>query len=196
MKAMGSETYQLVAQMICLHFPETPVHCRHQAATMSNSLPLSYEATFFDYVILNGKRYYASHAVRGNWSSFVHVVIPGESATHAFREILKIFQIYQLLRAGMNHMLWFACLWWFKSWEGDLDDVWANLWVEFYMLSLYSVSNIKHSSRRVGVQLWQLEEFHMNKSWLHSLINLDWIHSAFAMMMVSLESNREKVWAT
>ncbi|KAF8131089.1 hypothetical protein EV363DRAFT_1166042 [Boletus edulis] len=125
-KALPSNSYRFLAQTLCFRFPKTPVHCRHQIPLVPNSTP-SYNATFFDYVIVNGKRYYASRTVGSNRSSLVHVIIPGTPPTHAFGEVLEIFQIDQPLDNNQACSLWFVHTRWFMSWRGDLDSVWADL---------------------------------------------------------------------
>lgn len=126
-RPLPSDTYRFLVQTLCFRFPETPVHCRHQTALVRNSTPLSYQATFFDYVIINGRRYYASRTIGSNRSSLVHVIIPGTPPTHAFGEVLEIFQISQPLEADQTRLSWFARARWFMSWGGDLDGVWADL---------------------------------------------------------------------
>ncbi|KAF8431526.1 hypothetical protein L210DRAFT_3415850, partial [Boletus edulis BED1] len=126
-KALPSDSYRFLVQTLCFRFPKTPVHCRHQIPLVPNSTPLSYNATFFNYVIVNGKHYYASHTIGSNRSSLVHVIIPGTPPTHVFGEVLEIFQIDQPLDNNQARSLWFAHTRWFMSWRGDLDSVWADL---------------------------------------------------------------------
>ncbi|KAG2046439.1 hypothetical protein BDR06DRAFT_977475 [Suillus hirtellus] len=53
-------------------------------------LPLDCNTTFFDYMIIDGKRYHGSRTVGYNHSSFVHVAIPGPTATqHAYGFAMK-----------------------------------------------------------------------------------------------------------
>jgi len=123
---MSSETYWLLARAICLRFPNSPVHCRHENPVVPNSIPLAYNAMFFKYVILNGKRYYASRTVGSRRSSLVHIVIPGVTVTHAFGEVLEIFQFSQHFRET-DSVLWFARMRWLKPWNGDDEEVWTEL---------------------------------------------------------------------
>lgn len=89
---MSSDTYRLLADTICLRFPSTPVHHRSDRAVLPNSLPLDHAATFFKYLIVDGKQYYTSRKVGWNKSSFVHIFIPGPSPMDAYGEILEVFQ--------------------------------------------------------------------------------------------------------
>jgi hypothetical protein len=57
---MSTDTYRLLAQMLRFRFPLTPVHCRMDRPLVAHSLPLHRHAIIFEYVILDGKRYYAS----------------------------------------------------------------------------------------------------------------------------------------
>lgn len=125
-KVMSTETYRQLADTICLRFPSTPIHRRSDRAVLPGSLPLDYSATFFEYVVVDGKRYYASRMVGWNKSSFVHVVIPGTSLTDACGEILEVFQFDQDFRqAGCP--LWLARVRWFRPWSGEHEGIWDNL---------------------------------------------------------------------
>jgi hypothetical protein len=70
-------------------------------------------AVFFDYVVIRGKRYNASHTTGSNNSSFVHVLIPQTDATpiHAYGEVLEIFQYMQNFR-GVGSPMWFVQMRW------------------------------------------------------------------------------------
>ena len=87
---MSSDTYQLLAETICHCFPSTPVHCRSDWAVNPHSVLLDHTATFFEYVIVDGKRYYTSHMVGWSKLSFVHIMIPGPTAINAHGEVLEI----------------------------------------------------------------------------------------------------------
>jgi hypothetical protein len=103
-----------------------PVHCRSDRAVAPNSLPLEHIATFFEYVVVNGKRFYASRTVGWNKSSLVHAVIPGPIPKDAYGEVLEILQINQDFR-NTGTPLWFARVRWFKPWCGERDQIWDNL---------------------------------------------------------------------
>ena len=123
---MSMDTYRLLADTICVKFPSTPVHRRSDPAAFPHSLPLDHTATFFEYVVVDGKRYYASRLVGWNKSSFVHVVIPGSSPTDAYGEMLEVFQFDQDFRQAGCPM-WFAHVRWFKPWSGERESIWDNL---------------------------------------------------------------------
>jgi hypothetical protein len=126
MKSLSLDTYHLLADTICLRFPSTPVHCCSDHTVFPNSLPLDHTAIFFEYVIVDGKRYYTSHMTGCNKSSFIHVVIPGPFLMNAYGEILEIFQFDQDFRQT-GCLVWFAHIRWFKSWSGEREGVWDNL---------------------------------------------------------------------
>lgn len=123
---MPSDTYRLVVETICSRFPLTPVHCRSDRPLYSNSLPLERSAIFFEYVVVDGKRYHASRTVGTNKSSFAHVVIPGPSPVNTYGEILEIIQVNQQLHQG-NRPLWFVRMRWFKAWAGEREQLWDDL---------------------------------------------------------------------
>ncbi len=107
-------------------YPATPVHCRSERPLTSNSLPLHHSATFFEYVVIDGKRFYASRTVGWNKSSFVHVVIPGTSPQDAYAEVLEILQIDQDFR-NAGHPLWLAQVRWLKPWRRECDQIWDKM---------------------------------------------------------------------
>ena len=120
---MCSEMYRLVAETICTRFLLTPVHCRSDRPIFPNSLPLNRTATFFEYVIIGGKRYHASRTVGMNKSSFAHVVIPEPSPVNAYGEIQEIIQVNQL----SHRPLWFVRMRWFKAWTSEREQLWDDL---------------------------------------------------------------------
>ena len=122
-RAMPSDTYRLLAGTISLCFPSTPVHPRSERAFNPQSMPLDRNATFFEYVVVDGKRYYASRTVGWCKSSFVHVVIPGPTAINAHGEVLELFQFDQDFRQT-GTPLWFARVRWFKPWTGERESTW------------------------------------------------------------------------
>jgi hypothetical protein len=126
---MSSETYQILARTLCMRYPLTPVHCRADRAVVPHSIPLNRQAVFFDYIIINGKRYYGSRTVGSNRSSFVHVIIPqrtGQIPLQLHGEVLEIFQIDQDIQ-GLGESLWFARMRWFKPWQGEHEEIWNDL---------------------------------------------------------------------
>jgi hypothetical protein len=125
-RKLSSETYRLLAHSISTRYPETPVHCRSDRAVLPNSLPLEHTAIFFEYVVVNSKRFYASRTVGWNKSSLVHVLIPGPTPKDAYGEVLEILQINQDFR-NIGHPLWLAQVRWFKPWHGERDQIWDNL---------------------------------------------------------------------
>ncbi|KAG1729231.1 hypothetical protein EDD22DRAFT_853172 [Suillus occidentalis] len=94
---------------------------------VSNNVPLDRDATFFDYIIIDGKRYHGSRTVRYNRSSFVHVAIPSPRVTqHAYGETLEIFQFDQRFRHE-DTPLWLVRMHWFTLWNGEHEKVWTDL---------------------------------------------------------------------
>ena len=126
LRNMSSETYHLLAHTLCTTYPATPVHCRSERVVLPNSLPLKHTAIFFEYVVVNGKRFYASRTVGWNKSSLVHVVIPGPLPKDAYGEVLEILQIDQDFR-NTGHPLWLTRMRWFKPWCGEREQIWDIL---------------------------------------------------------------------
>ena len=81
---------------------------------------------FFEYVIVEGKRYHASCTVSANKSSFAHVAIPGPSPANAYGEILDIIQVNPQFQQG-GHPLRFVQMRWFKAWSGERKQLWDDL---------------------------------------------------------------------
>jgi hypothetical protein len=125
---MSSDMYHLLANTICSRFPLTPIHCHLDNLVFPNSLPLERTALFFDYIVVDGKRYHASHTVRSNRLSFVHVLIPGPSSVGAYGELLEVFQLNQDFR-HTGSSLWLAHVRWFRLWTGEHESIWNDLCV-------------------------------------------------------------------
>jgi hypothetical protein len=122
---MSSDTYRLLAHTLCIRYPATPVHCRSDGVVLPNSLPLEHSATFFEYVVVNGKHFYASRTVGWDKSSLVHVVISGPFPKDAYGEVLDILQIDQDFR-NTGRPIWLVQMRWFKPWYGR-DHIWDEL---------------------------------------------------------------------
>ncbi|KAG1790943.1 uncharacterized protein HD556DRAFT_1445718 [Suillus plorans] len=174
---MTTDTYRLLAQTLCFRYPLAPVHCLCDHPVVPHSLPLDHTAIFFDYVVIKGKRYYASRTVGSNRSSFVHVIIPADNPIHLHGEVLEIFQVDQSWREHVQS-LWFARMHWFKPWQGDAGMVWNKF------------------AESVSVQLWTLGEYLEDEVQLPRLIDPDWINGQLAMTTVSVSVEKTKVWAT
>jgi hypothetical protein len=134
---MSLDTYHLLANMICSRFPSMPIHCRSDTAVLPNSIPLECTTLFFDYVVVNGKRYHASHVVGCNRSSFVHVLIPGPQPVDAYGELLEVFQFNQDFRQS-GSLLWLAHIQWFSAWTREQESIWEDLCIS-HLPTQYSV---------------------------------------------------------
>ncbi len=104
----------------------TPVHCCSDHIITPNSLPLDHTVIFFDYIVVEGKRFYASRMVGWNRSSLVRVLIPGPLPIDAYGEVLEILQIGQDFR-NVGYPLWLAWMRWFKRWSQERDQIWDEL---------------------------------------------------------------------
>jgi hypothetical protein len=125
-RSMSSDTYRLLACMLCARYPETPVHCRSDHNVNPNSIPLNQSAIFFKYVVMDGKRFYTSRTVGWNKSSLVHVIIPGPLPNDAYGEVLEILQINRDY-GNTGHPLWLGRMRWLKLWYGERAQIWDDL---------------------------------------------------------------------
>lgn len=123
---MSSDTYRYLADTISSRFPHAPVHCRADRLVPHDSVPLNRSAMFFEYVVVDSKRYYASLTVGSNRSSLVHICVPGSDPVDGYGEILEIFQVTQEFRQ-LVHPLRFGRVRWFKTWLGERDVLWDEL---------------------------------------------------------------------
>jgi hypothetical protein len=82
--------------------------------------------TFYEYVIVDGKRYLASRTDGSTRSSLVHVRIPATHPIDAYGEILEIFRINQDFHCA-GGSLWIASARWFTPWKGDAESIWNDL---------------------------------------------------------------------
>jgi len=193
---MSSEMYCLLAHTLCIRFPATPVHCWSDHAIAPNSLPLTHTVIFFEYVVVDSKRFYTSWTVSWNRSSLVHVVIPGPFPKDTYSEVVKILQIDQDFW-NTGHLLWVARVQWLKPWDRERDNIWDDSWVPgLHPVNSDPYSIVLHPSAHVNVCLWALEEYQGQDADFSAFINPEWINGHLTMTMVSIGQNRTKVWAT
>jgi|ERR1700722_10298948 len=123
-KLMSTTTYRQLAKTLCLQNPDRPYHCQAERPTDPRSIPLHQMATFYDYVVLNGARFYSSHAVSSNRSSLVEVCLVDSNTNQTVSrcgELLNIFQFCQ-----MDCPAFFGQMRWFREWKGVRESVWDD----------------------------------------------------------------------
>ena len=123
---MSQETYHKLAWTLSIKYPDFPVHCQSQRPLNPQSVPLDQKATFYDYVVINGKRYYASSAVGSRQASLVEINVNGNTippATLKCGELLEILQVDNLLSRN-GHPIWLGRMRWFKEWTLPWEAVW------------------------------------------------------------------------
>jgi hypothetical protein len=129
-KELSSESYRLLAHTLCVRYPLMPIHCRYDQPRIAHSMPLNTTATFFDYVIVDGKRFCALRSVGTNHSSLARVAILGAnghgSELDAWGEILEVLQIEQNFH-DKQRVLWFAWMRWFRPLRQCGDNLWTKL---------------------------------------------------------------------
>jgi hypothetical protein len=124
-KRLSNETYRQLSRTLNMWYPDRPVHCQSERPSSFRSIPLNLEATFFDYVVQGGRRYYASRAVGSNRSALVEVVlknlhINGESSCG---ELLEIFKTDPYSNSQPQV---FGRVRWFKEWDQPCEAVWTQ----------------------------------------------------------------------
>ncbi|KAJ7126601.1 hypothetical protein C8R43DRAFT_897637 [Mycena crocata] len=123
---MRDETYRQLAGALTIHFPTVPVHCISDSPLHPDSLPLTTRATFYNYVIVNGRRYYASSLAKSNRGSLIQVSFspPGGPVTLHCGELIEIFKFQQY---EDSDELFFGRMRWFTPYRGTPEPVWDQL---------------------------------------------------------------------
>jgi hypothetical protein len=121
-KSMSIETYHQLACALAFWYPETHLHCQGKHPIHPDSLLLDQSAIFFDYIIFNGSRYYASRSVGSNRASLVDVMLPTEETRSG--EILELLQVQV---NNMSNLIWVAHMRWFRPWDGPRERIWDDL---------------------------------------------------------------------
>ncbi|KAI0046240.1 hypothetical protein FA95DRAFT_1405115 [Auriscalpium vulgare] len=122
-RPLASRTYHLLVHQLNNIFPNTHFHPRTEIPRHPSSLPLPVDATFFDYVVLNGQRYHASPNLdTATARSLVQVqyhMLSGDTRLEC-GELLEIFRYDH----GPNRQpLWFGHVRWFVPWRGRRDQM-------------------------------------------------------------------------
>ena len=121
---------QLYYRMLCYlaeHYPLRHLHSCFGRPEYPDSQPLFENALFFDYVVLQGHRYYASIQSGTKHSSLVEVELPsidqpaGHRPKRGRGELLRLIQFQQ---SPNESPAWVAQMRWFKPWTGVYDTVW------------------------------------------------------------------------
>ena len=124
-KRLSNKTYQQLSRTLNIRFPDHPVHCQSERPKSFHSIPLSPEATFFDYVVLGGRRYHASRAVGSNRSALVEVVLKnlhmnGQSSCGELLEIFKTDPYRNSQPQFLGHVRWY------KEWDQPCEAIWTQ----------------------------------------------------------------------
>ena len=123
-----SVLYLELLRYLALYLPDIKLHSNITPNPSLDSIPLTREAYFFDYAIIEGRRFHASErgSVDSRGNAMVQVRISERGDTWA-GELLDIIHIDQEpgLRLTLGHFRWLAPL------HLDLSDsVWASLYVQ------------------------------------------------------------------
>jgi hypothetical protein len=122
---MTDALYSRVYDFLILINPNIALHTHNVPPPSKNSLTLSNEAYFFDYIILNRRRYYASNKARSNTESLV--------ALHARDRIWvgELKNIFKLKQPGVSgDIQCFGDVYWFRPCESrDIPNSWSALYV-------------------------------------------------------------------
>jgi|ERR1700722_14543214 len=126
-RLMTTGLYRELAKTLTSQNPATPYHCQSERPTNANSIPLDRRATFYDYVILNGARFYSSHAVSSNRASLVEVNFVDPDINEAFRRCGELLEIFRFDQGPGGSPVWFGQMRWFREWDGERELVWDDL---------------------------------------------------------------------
>jgi hypothetical protein len=123
---MSRETYCKLAWTLSIHYPDFPVHCQSDRPQNPQSVLLDQIAIFYDYVIIDSFRYYASMVVGSHQASLVDVntnvnAIPSTGLRCG--ELLEILQV-DSLRSTNGRPIWLGRICWFKEWTGPREAIW------------------------------------------------------------------------
>ncbi|KAL1940756.1 hypothetical protein VTO73DRAFT_7797 [Trametes versicolor] len=178
-RAMSSQTYKSVLRHFWRRYPAWHVHSMFGTARYIDSVPLVSSAVFYDYVAITGRRYYASSEAVSKHSSYVEVYTsdydgPSGDRPSACGELEEVLEFCQ---ADGMPAFWFGRMRWFRPWLGDREAVWDN-------------------PKRLGVQLWHLEEYLPADGPLDHIVPLTHIKGYLALKTVSVGASDTKVWAT
>ena len=117
---MSSELYQAVLEHFRHKYPGWPIHSRFERQQYNDSIPLTQAIISFDYVILNGYRYYAANQSGNMTASVVSAETPWSALLSAGR-LLDIFQFQQNTHTPP---MWLARIHWFKLSGGPREAIW------------------------------------------------------------------------
>ncbi|KAJ7508235.1 hypothetical protein B0H11DRAFT_1902552 [Mycena galericulata] len=174
LQLMSDETYRHMVGALTMHFPDVPVHCISDVPRHPNSIPLNTQATFHNYVIVNGRRYYASSAAKSNRGSLIQLATPTDTGMSIHcGELVEVFKFQQ---SDGDTELCFGRMRWFTQYQGSLEPIW-------------------HEFASHNVALWDIEDY-LPWQERHPIIDLSHIRCHLARSVVRTGSERIKAWAT
>ncbi|KAH9924357.1 hypothetical protein B0H21DRAFT_712451, partial [Amylocystis lapponica] len=173
-KKFSSETYRILLRFLQQRYPDWHLHSMLGKAHFADSQPMHNIGVFFDYVVVGGKRYYASGKTGTRHSSYVEVYSSFASSNPSTcGELLEVFQFQQ---NPTMQPLWYGRIRWFKPWNGPREDIWTYF-------------------TRLDVRLWYLEEYQPLDT-VCAIISLQDIKGYLGLKTVTVRPNNQKVWAT
>ena len=126
-RKMSSETYALLVDQLNIMFADEQMHfyARTQARPTPRSIAVDFNAQFYDYVVLNGRRYHASASSNTPAQSLVEVHVPALNGItrKEYGELVEILQYNQL---PGQRQVWLGRVRWFTRWEGQLPPSWQS----------------------------------------------------------------------
>ncbi|KZV76257.1 hypothetical protein PENSPDRAFT_476384 [Peniophora sp. CONT] len=179
MRSMPSETYRLLVDQLNIMFAQDGLrfHSRRQALPTPQSIAVEIDARFYDYVVLDGRRFHASSHANTPAQSLVEVHVPALNGVvrKEYGELVEILQ-YDQLPGG--RCIWLGHIRWFTRWEGQLPPSWQSAQPE---------TDVRH---------WKIAEYRSFKddNFSYPFIHLTWIKGYLARSVVTIKG--QKVWAT
>ena|SRR5271170_1154617 len=126
-RLMTTNMYRQLAKTLSSWNPGMPYHCQSDRPTNPNSVPLDQTATFYDFVILNGSRFYSSHAVSSNRASLVEVNLVDPNSNQTFLRCGELLEIFRFDQGQRGSPVWLGQMRWFREWKGEHESVWDDL---------------------------------------------------------------------
>lgn len=124
---MSSETYSLLVDQLNIMFTSDGMsfYSRIQARPTPQSIAVELNARFYDYVILNGRRFHASSNANTPALSLVEVHVPSLNGDlrKEYGELVEILAYDQL---PGQRQVWLGRVRWFSRWEGQLPPSWQS----------------------------------------------------------------------
>ena len=120
---MSTDLYQATLRYFQRKYPHWHIHSRFGRRLFTDSLPLTQEVISFDYVTLNGQRFYAERQSGNGAASLIEAKVSWSQQLAAG----KLLDVFQFQQDAHHPPLWLAHVRWFKPWTGPREAIWDQL---------------------------------------------------------------------